>query len=39
MKQGIKQSGIQVDKYGNNEFIWFDDPDGYRVEFYCRPPG
>jgi len=33
----IKHSGIQIDRYGNKEFIWFDDPDGYRVEFYCRP--
>lgn len=33
----IENSGIKVDKYGNKEFIWFDDPDGYRVEFYCRP--
>ena len=36
-KARIKHSGIQIDKYGNKEFIWFDDPDGYRVEFYCRP--
>jgi len=34
---GIKNSGIQIDKYGNKEFIWFDDPDNYRVELYCRP--
>lgn len=33
----IKNSGIQVDKYGQKEFIWFDDPDGYRLEFYLRP--
>ena len=36
-KAKIKHSGIQIDRYGNKEFIWFDDPDGYRVEFYCRP--
>jgi catechol 2,3-dioxygenase-like lactoylglutathione lyase family enzyme len=34
---GIKQSGVLMDKYGNKEFLWFDDPDGYRLEFYCRP--
>ncbi len=33
----IKNSGIQIDKYGNKEFIWFDDPNGYRLEFYNRP--
>jgi|SRR3990167_1317177 len=32
----IKNSGIQIDKYGKKEFIWFDDPDGYRLEFYLR---
>ena len=35
-KAGIKNSGIQIDKYGNKEFIWFDDPDGIRLEFYLR---
>ncbi|HEY4509016.1 MAG TPA: VOC family protein [Candidatus Paceibacterota bacterium] len=34
---GIKNSGIMNDKYGNKEFIWFDDPNGYRLEIYCRP--
>ena len=33
----IKNSGIQIDKYGGKEFVWFDDPDGYRLEFYLRP--
>ena len=33
---GIKNSGIMNDKYGNKEFIWFDDPNGYRLEIYCR---
>ena len=36
-KGNIKHSGIQVDTYGSKEFIWFDDPNGYRLEFYCRP--
>lgn len=35
-KQKIKNSGIQIDKYGKNPFIWFDDPDGIRLEFYIR---
>lgn len=33
----IKNSRIQIDKYGSKEFIWFDDPNGYRLECYCRP--
>ena len=33
----IKNSGIQIDKYGKKEFIWFNDPDGIRLEFYLRP--
>ena len=33
---GIKNSGIKIDKYGKKEFIWFDDPDGIRLEFYLR---
>ena len=33
----IKNSGVRIDPYGNKEFVWFDDPDGYRLEFYCRP--
>ncbi len=33
----IKNSGIKTDKYGNKEFIWFDDPSGIRLEIYCRP--
>ncbi|MCX6703431.1 MAG: VOC family protein [Candidatus Zambryskibacteria bacterium] len=32
----IKNSGVQIDKWGNKEFIWFDDPNRYRLEFYCR---
>jgi glyoxylase I family protein len=34
---GISHSGIRVDRYGEKEFIWLDDPDGMRVEFYLRP--
>lgn len=26
----------KIDKYGKKEFIWFDDPDGARLEFYLR---
>lgn len=35
-KAQIKNSGIQIDKYGKKPFIWFDDPDGMRLEFYLR---
>ncbi|HET9401722.1 MAG TPA: VOC family protein [Candidatus Acidoferrales bacterium] len=34
---GISNSGIKKDRYGNREFIWLDDPDKMRVEFYLRP--
>lgn len=33
----IQNSGIKIDKYGNKEFIWFNDPSGIRLEIYCRP--
>ena len=36
---GIKNSGIIKDKYKNREYIWFDDPDGIRQEFYLRYEG
>ncbi len=32
----IKNSGIKIDKYGKKPFIWFDDPDKIRLEFYLR---
>ncbi len=35
-KAKIKHSGIQIDKYSKKEFIWFDDPDIIRLEFYLR---
>lgn len=35
-KAKIKNSGIKIDKYGKKEFIWFDDPDGIRLELYLR---
>jgi glyoxylase I family protein len=34
---GVAHSGIERDKYGQREFIWLDDPDGMRIEFYMRP--
>jgi glyoxylase I family protein len=34
---GITHSGIKLDQYGLKEFIWLDDPDGMRTEFYLRP--
>jgi glyoxylase I family protein len=27
---GVTHSGIKLDKYGQKEFIWLDDPDGIR---------
>jgi glyoxylase I family protein len=33
----IAHSGIKLDSYGPTEFIWLDDPDGLRIEFYLRP--
>ena len=36
---GIRHSGIRMDRYGEREFVWLDDPDGMRIEFYLRPPG
>jgi|SRR3989344_4775850 len=32
----IKNSGIKIDKYGKKPFIWLDDPNGIRLEFYLR---
>ncbi|HXW55438.1 MAG TPA: VOC family protein [Candidatus Cybelea sp.] len=32
----VQHSGIEIDRYGHKEFIWLDDPDGLRVEFYLR---
>jgi glyoxylase I family protein len=31
---GIVNSGIVLDRYGARDFIWLDDPNGMRVEFY-----
>lgn len=33
----ISNKGIRLDKYGKREYVSFDDPDGYRIEFYHRP--
>jgi glyoxylase I family protein len=34
---GISHSGIRVWQDGVTEYIWLDDPDGMRVEFWLRP--
>ncbi|WP_353073814.1 VOC family protein [Tunturiibacter gelidoferens] len=34
---GLKHSGIGIDSHGGKEYIWFNDPNGFRLEFYCRP--
>jgi glyoxylase I family protein len=36
-RAGISNSGIKKDRYGQKEFIWLDDPDKMRIEFYLRP--
>jgi len=36
-KAELRHSGIKIDHYGNKEFVWLDDPNGFRLEFYCRP--
>jgi len=36
-RAGIPHSGIKIDRYGKKEFIWLDDPDKMRIEFYLRP--
>lgn len=35
-RAGISNSGIKKDRYGEREFIWLDDPDKMRIEFYLR---
>jgi catechol-2,3-dioxygenase len=36
-KAQIKHSSIITDKYNHlNRLVWFDDPDGIRLEFYYR---
>ena len=32
----ITHSGIKIDPHGGKEYIWLNDPDGFRVEFYLR---
>jgi glyoxylase I family protein len=34
---GISHSGVRLDHYSSKEYIWLDDPDGIRIEFYLRP--
>ena len=34
---GIPNSGIGIDPHGKQNYIWLNDPDGFRIEFYCRP--
>ncbi len=35
-KAKIQHSGIGHDKYSKKSFLWFDDPDKIRLEFYLR---
>ncbi len=32
----IRNSGIHIDKHSKKEKIWFDDPDGIRLEFFLK---
>jgi glyoxylase I family protein len=36
-RSGISHSGIQLWQDDVTEFIWLDDPDGMRIEFWLRP--
>lgn len=33
---GIIRSEIKPCPYSGKSYIWFDDPDGYRLELYCQ---
>lgn len=35
---GISHSGIKLWQDGMTQYIWLDDPDGMRVEFWLRLP-
>jgi catechol-2,3-dioxygenase len=35
---GIPNSGIGIDPQGKQNYIWLNDPNGLRIEFYCTPP-
>lgn len=35
-KAKVVHSGIHKDKYSKKSFLWFDDPDKIRLEFYVR---
>jgi glyoxylase I family protein len=32
----VHAQAIKIDHYGLTEFIWLDDPDGNRIEYYLR---
>jgi glyoxylase I family protein len=36
---GINNSGVKIDPHGGKEYIWLDDPNGLRLEFYLRQAG
>ncbi len=36
-RSGITHSGIQWWQDDVTEFLWLDDPDGMRIEFWLRP--
>jgi glyoxylase I family protein len=34
----VAHSGIELWQDGLTKYIWLDDPDGIRVEYWLRPP-
>ena len=36
-RAGILHCEVTIDRFGGKEFLWLDDPDGMRLEFYLRP--
>jgi glyoxylase I family protein len=37
-RQGIAHSGIKLWQDGLTKYIWLDDPDGIRIEYWLRLP-
>jgi len=36
-QQGVRHSGIHIDRHSQREKMWLDDPDGIRLVFFLRP--
>ena len=37
-QQGVAHSGIKLWQDGLSKYIWLDDPDGIRIEYWLRLP-